>query len=190
MTFPTFMVYFREGGLCLPCPLVQRDKGPVFTLFFWVDVRNNCGARSICLALETFCMYNRYDFDFSKIGLHFAVNSFIYPVGEDLTPRFPLRSLRRQFQLFAIAPHSGAAERTCAVRGLLGPRRLQRSLGFRHLSFHLFHGHARNHPPPESSWMLRHWVQGFPGELHKLLLTVATFRLLMAGHFSPQTDLG
>lgn len=37
VTFLDFMVYFRERGLYLPCPLVQRDKGPVFTIFFWVD---------------------------------------------------------------------------------------------------------------------------------------------------------
>lgn len=41
MTFLAFMVYFRERGLYLPCPLVQRDKGPVFTIFFWVDISNN-----------------------------------------------------------------------------------------------------------------------------------------------------
>lgn len=39
--FLTFMVYFRRGGLYPPCPLVQRDKGPVFTIFFWVGISSN-----------------------------------------------------------------------------------------------------------------------------------------------------
>lgn len=47
MTFLTFMVYFRGGRLYLPCPLVQGDQGPMFTIFSWVGISgnvNNCGA--------------------------------------------------------------------------------------------------------------------------------------------------
>lgn len=60
------MVYFRERGLYLPCPIVQREKGPVFTIFFWVDISNNYEPQLICLLLGIFGIYKLHAFDFSK----------------------------------------------------------------------------------------------------------------------------
>lgn len=66
MNFLSFMVYFRGGELYFSSPLVRGDKEPALLFLADISNGNDRGAKSICLALGTFCMYNLQYFVFSK----------------------------------------------------------------------------------------------------------------------------
>lgn len=134
MSFLSFMVYFRGGGLYFSSPLVQVTKDrPALTIFYWVElvtrttVELNQYARRwehfTCIIYITLSLVkNRFTFQCKTLLCSLVeVGSW----GNPSTPSWIPNYLSRQCQLLALAPHWGAAERACAVRGLLGPSRLR-----------------------------------------------------------------